>query len=91
MPHVETPWIGLAAIVGMFLIPHLPAWLFEGPRSVKRYPRRQVCGDCGAPWTDDHACVPPCSAADRPLQAELFRARPDHALAPASADADLRC
>ena len=56
MSHPATPWIGLAAIVAMFVLPFLPAWLFEGPRTVKRYPRRVVCGDCGEVWTDDHLC-----------------------------------
>jgi hypothetical protein len=56
MPHAPTPWIGLAAVVAMFVLPFLPAWLFEGPRTVKRYPRRVLCGDCGASWTDGHLC-----------------------------------
>ena len=29
------PWFGLAALVSMFIIPYLPSWLFEGPRTVK--------------------------------------------------------
>jgi hypothetical protein len=56
-PHVDTPWIGLAALVAMFAIPFLPSWLFEGPRTIKHYPRWHVCGDCGAPWTDGHTCA----------------------------------
>jgi hypothetical protein len=56
MSH-PVPWIGLAAIVAMFVLPLLPAWLFEGPRTIKRYPRRVVCGDCGERWTDDHSCA----------------------------------
>ena len=51
------PWIGLAAIVAMFVLPLLPARLFEGPRTIKRYPRRVVCGDCGERWTEDHSCA----------------------------------
>jgi hypothetical protein len=70
----RTPWIGLAALVAMFAIPFLPDWLFTGPRTVKRWPRRQVCGACGAPWTDEHQCSPaPRLEADGPVRAELRR------------------
>jgi hypothetical protein len=54
----RTPWIGLAALVAMFLIPFLPAWLFEGPRRVRHWPQRHVCGECGTPWTNGHLCAP---------------------------------
>jgi hypothetical protein len=76
----RTPWIALAAVVSMFVIPYLPAWLFEGPRTVKHRPRRDVCADCGAPWTAGHRCL---SAADipRPLRGELRRLRPRSILA----------
>lgn len=67
------PWIGLAAIVAMFVLPMLPARLFEGPRTVKRYPRRVVCGDCGQPWTADHRCVIEVRQPRLPLRAELRR------------------
>ena len=79
------PWIGLAAIVAMFVLPLLPAWLFEGPRVIKGYPRRVVCGDCGEPWTDDHSCavevVEPQPQPRPPLRAELRRVNPSRALA----------
>jgi hypothetical protein len=81
------PWIGLAAIVAMFILPLLPAWLFEGPRTVKRYPRREVCGDCGERWTEDHSCalevVPPRRPRPPrpPLRAELRRVGQVRALA----------
>jgi hypothetical protein len=71
MPHVDTPWVGLAALVAMFVVPFLPGWLFEGPRTVKHYPRRHVCGDCGAPWADDHVC-----SADRAPVRHLLRRQP---------------
>jgi hypothetical protein len=78
------PWIGLAAIVAMFVLPLLPAWLFEGPRTIKRYPRRVVCGDCGQLWTDGHSCgfeaVEPRPQRRRPLRAELRRVKPGSAL-----------
>jgi hypothetical protein len=52
------PWIGLAAIAAMFLLPWLDArGLFGGPRVVRRRPRRMVCADCAQPWTSGHECV----------------------------------
>lgn len=53
----RTPWIGLVALVAMFVIPFLPSWLFEGPHAVKHWPRRHVCGECGEPWIDGHSCA----------------------------------
>jgi len=80
-----TPWIGLVAIVAMFVLPLLPARLFEGPRTIKRYPRRVVCGDCGERWTDEHTCALEVARAQpqrRPrLRADLNRIRPGRALA----------
>ena len=73
MSRVETPWIGLVALVSMFLLPFLPSWLFEGPRTVKHRPRRHVCGDCGAPWEDDHVCADPPAAVRAVLRGELRR------------------
>jgi hypothetical protein len=83
------PWIGLAAIVAMFVLPLLPARLFEGPRTIKRYPRRVVCGDCGERWTDDHSCdfevAQPHPQPRPPLRAELRRVNPGRALTRRSA------
>ena len=54
----SVPWIGLAAIVVMFLLPYLDArGLFDGPRTIRRQPRREVCADCASPWTPDHQCA----------------------------------
>jgi hypothetical protein len=50
------PWVGLLALVAMFVIPFLPDWIFEGPRTVKHWPRRHICGECGAAWTSGHVC-----------------------------------
>jgi hypothetical protein len=69
----RTPWIGLAALVAMYVIPFLPDWLFEGPRHVKHWPRRHVCGQCGAPWTSDHLCAEDATDLAPPLQGELRR------------------
>lgn len=76
MLPTHTPWAGLAALVAMFVIPFLPSWLFEGPRTIKHWPRRHVCGECGAPWTVDHACAPSLPASRPQVRAELRRLRP---------------
>jgi hypothetical protein len=75
------PWIGLAAIVAMFVLPMLPAWLFEGPRTIKRFPRRVICGECGEAWTDGHDCAVVVTRSGPPLRVELHRVRPGRALA----------
>jgi hypothetical protein len=49
MPDTPVPWVGLAALAAMLLLPLLPDWLFEGPRTSKHWLRRHICGDCGAP------------------------------------------
>ena len=82
MPHAATPWVGLAALAAMFAIPFLPNWLFEGPRTIKHQPRRHVCADCNAPWTNDHTCTPAIPAASPPLQGELRRREPTAELEP---------
>jgi len=50
MPEAPTPWIGLAALAAMVMLPQLPAWLRRGR------PREVICADCGAAWTDTHNC-----------------------------------
>ena len=69
------PWFGLAAMVSMFIIPYLPSWLFEGPRTVKHWPRRHVCGVCNAAWTEGHTCSPGAPVTG-PLRGELRRVAP---------------
>jgi hypothetical protein len=72
MPHTPTPWVGLAALVAMFVIPFLPDRLFEGPRATKHWPHRHICGDCGEPWTNGHSCArEPSLAAYPPVRGEL--------------------
>src|SRR5918994_4994855 len=71
MPDTPTPWVGLAALAAMFLLPLLPDWLFEGPRTSKHWLRRHICGDCGAPWTDEHTCTPRESEAGPVLRGQL--------------------
>ena len=65
------PWLGLAALVSMFVIPYIPSWLFEGPGTVKHWPRRHVCGVCGEAWTQRHTCRPAGPMAG-PLRGELL-------------------
>jgi hypothetical protein len=89
MPHAPTPWIGLAALVAMFVLPFLPSWLFEGPRRIEHRPQRHVCADCGAPWTKRHVCEPAtvdleAAEAGLPLRAELRRLPPSTELEPRS-------
>ena len=72
----DIPWAGLAALIAMFVIPFLPNWLFEGPRTVKHWPRRHVCGDCKAPWTEGHLCNLQTADPAPPLRGELRRPRP---------------
>jgi hypothetical protein len=57
MARAETPWIGLLALIAMFVIPLLPAWLFEGPRTVKHRPHRHICNECGERWVRGHVCA----------------------------------
>jgi hypothetical protein len=69
----RTPWIGLAALIAMFVIPFLPNWLFEGPRTVKHWPRRHICGYCNSPWTEGHICVLLTHKAGLRLRGDLRR------------------
>jgi hypothetical protein len=73
MPDIPTPWVGLAALLATFVLPFVPDWLFEGPRTIRRRPRRHVCGDCNAPWTEGHICSPEASEAEPPLRGERRR------------------
>jgi hypothetical protein len=82
MPQVDTPWVGLAALVAMFVIPFLPNWLFEGPRTIRHRPKRHVCADCGAPWTRRHACGLDEREDARPLKGQIRRVTPTRALVP---------
>jgi hypothetical protein len=85
----STPWIGLAALVAMFAIPFLPDWLFEGPRIIRHRPRRHICGDCGAPWTNRHLCAPEADESFPLLRSELRRLEPPRtAIEPGTASAE---
>jgi hypothetical protein len=71
------PWIALAAIAAMFLLPWLDArGLFDGPHTIRRRPRRVVCADCQAPWTPDHHCVGWLEAAVREPVVPLWPVEP---------------
>ncbi len=76
MPHTPTPWVGLAALLAMFLLPYLSERLFEGPRTIRHWPRRHLCGDCNVPWTDEHTCPPAEREAVPPLRGQLRRLDP---------------
>jgi hypothetical protein len=72
----ETPWVGLIALVAMFVIPLLPSWLFEGPRTIRHRPRSHRCALCDAPWSDEHRCAGEPDATNPPLHGELRRLDP---------------
>jgi hypothetical protein len=56
--HTPVPWVALAAVAAMFVLPWLDArGLFDGPRTIRHRPRRHVCADCEAPWTPGHQCA----------------------------------
>jgi hypothetical protein len=56
--HAPVPWVGLVAVVAMFVLPWLDArGLFDGRRTVRHRPRREVCGDCAEPWARGHGCA----------------------------------
>jgi hypothetical protein len=76
MPDTPVPWVGLAALAAMFVLPYLPDWLFEEPRTSKHWPHRHICGDCGAPWTDQHTCTLVEGEPGPPLPGELRRLDP---------------
>ncbi len=64
--HAPVPWIALAALAAMFVLPHLDArGLFDGPREIRHRPRRHVCADCAEPWIPGHACAGWQAAAGR--------------------------
>jgi hypothetical protein len=58
MPDSPASWVGMVGQAATFLVPLLPDWLFEGPRTSKHWLRRHICDDCGVPWTDGHTCTP---------------------------------
>jgi hypothetical protein len=57
MPEVPTPWIGLAALAAMAVLPLLPTWFLKGPRRSKHWPREHVCARCDGAWTDEHTSL----------------------------------
>ena len=46
MPEVPTPWIGLAALAAMVVLPLLPTWFTEGPRRIRPWPHEHGCAKC---------------------------------------------
>jgi hypothetical protein len=56
--HAPVPWIALAALAAMFVLPWLDSrGLLDGPRTVRHRPRRHVCAECTEPWQPGHACA----------------------------------
>jgi hypothetical protein len=56
--HASVPWVALAAVAAMFVLPWLDAHgLFDGPRTIRHRPSRYLCADCQAPWTPGHQCA----------------------------------
>jgi hypothetical protein len=56
--HTPVPWIALAAVAAMFVLPWLDArGLLDGPGTIRHRPRRHVCADCQAPWQPGHQCA----------------------------------
>ena len=80
MPHVDTPWISLAAVVAMFALPFAPSWLFERPRTIKHRPRYHVCADCGTSWHEDHVCSVHRPTAAKRLRGYMVRVKPTAAI-----------
>ena len=77
MRHAPIPWFGLAALVAMFALPFVPDWVFQGPRTIRHWPRRHICGDCGARWEAGHTCgAEPSLAASLLLRGEFQRPAP---------------
>jgi hypothetical protein len=64
--HTPVPWIAMAAIAAMFVLPWLDArGLFDGPRTIRHRPRRHVCADCAERWAPGHLCTGWQAAAGR--------------------------
>jgi hypothetical protein len=70
---MRVPWVGLAALAAMFLIPLLPSRIFEGPMTVRHWPRRHICGSCNALWTEGHVCAMEPTDYSHVLYGELRR------------------
>jgi hypothetical protein len=64
MPDIPTPWVGLAALLAMFVLPFVPDWLFEGPRTIRH----------GRAGMSAATATPP---GPRGTSARLKRARPN--------------
>jgi hypothetical protein len=68
MPEVSTPWIGLAALAAMVVLPLLPTWFLEGPRRIRPWPREHYCAKCDGAWSISFntGVLPPAYGAARP-------------------------
>jgi hypothetical protein len=71
------PWVALAAVAAMFVLPWLDArGLLDGPRTVRHRPRRHACADCAEPWAPGHQCAGWLEAAGREPVVPLRPAEP---------------
>jgi hypothetical protein len=71
------PWVALAAVAAMFVLPWLDArGLFDGPPTIRHRPRRHLCADCAQPWTPDHRCAGWLKAAECEPVVPLTTAEP---------------
>jgi hypothetical protein len=50
--------------------------------TIRHRPHRHICGDCGAPWTDEHTCPPEARKTGPSLRTELRRLTPQTELEP---------
>jgi hypothetical protein len=75
--HAPVPWVGLVAVAAMFLLPWLDSrGLLDGPHTIRRRPRREVCADCAEPWALGHACAGWQAVAGREPVVPLERTEP---------------
>jgi hypothetical protein len=73
MPDTPVPWVGLAAWWPCSCCRTCPSGCLTDPGPASTGPRRHVCGDCGAPWIDQHTCSPADREPGAPLRGELRR------------------
>ena len=76
MPDIPTPWVGLAALLAMFVLPFVPDWLLRGRGRSGTARAGMSAATATPPWTEGHICSPEASEAEPPLRGELRRLAP---------------